>query len=714
MATRELKQVIQTLRSATLHHEGEGLSDGQLLESYVRSREEAAFAALVHRHGPMVWGVCRRILGSPHDAEDAFQATFLVLVRKAASIAQREKVANWLYGVAHQTALNARAEAARRRAREKQVANMPEPEAAQQEIGNDLRPLLDKELSRLPHKYREVIVLCDLEGKTQQEAARQYHIPQGTVASRLATARTMLAKRLARSGLPVLSATLAAALSEAVASASVPVPVSSAAITAASLFEAGQAAVPGAISAQAVALTDGVLRTMLLTRLKFAAAVLMVLAVLGAVAVALTQRVRAQQPTDPPVKAEKEAEKQRMEAAGDWPQWRGPNRDGVVHGITVPRQWPRTLKEEWKTVVGEGVASPVAAGGRVFVFTRQKEEEVVLCLDLAGGKEIWRSEPYPAPYNWAAEERKFSKGPRSTPAVVGGRVYTLGMSGILSCLDVRTGTPLWRQKYKPEPNAATPAASHAYGGSSPLVADGLCIVHLGDGKTGGLTAFDALTGEWKWCFGEGYSPTSGSPILVDLAGARQVVTYSSSNASGVSVVTGQKLWGVGKDGVGQPHTTPVRYKDLLILNDILQPLRALRLEKDDDGIKALAVWKAKGLPLACCSPVISGDHVFGMSSRKNGCFFCLDARSGATLWESEGRQGDHASILNVGSVLLFLTEKGRLIVVRPSATTYEPVAEYQVSDADTYAHPVFLGDRILIKDAATLRSLRIEPDASQP
>jgi outer membrane protein assembly factor BamB len=242
--------------------------------------------------------------------------------------------------------------------------------------------------------------------------------------------------------------------------------------------------------------------------------------------------------------------------------------------------------------------------------------------------------------------------------------------------------------------------------------DGLCIVHAGDGKTAGLTAFDAVSGESKWCYAEGYGPMSGSPILVDLAGERQVMTYSSSNAAGVSLVTGQRLWRAGSDGVGQPHTTPVRYKDLVILNDILQPLRAIRLDRSDNGITANEVWKANNLPIGYSSPVIAGDLVFGMSSRKNGCFFCLDAVSGATLWESEGREGDYASLLNAGTVWLALTEKGRLIAVRPSATAYMPIAEYHVSDSDTHAHPVLLGDRILIKDAAALRCFRIAPDAS--
>src|SRR5262249_55553423 len=159
-------------------------------------RDEATLATLVRRHGPMVWGVCRRVLHNYHDAEDAFQATFLVLVRKAASIASPGLLANWLYGVAHQTALKARATAAKRRARERQVTEMPEPALSERPLWDDLQPLLEKELSRLPDKYRVAIVLCDLEGKTRKEASRQLGVPEGTLAARLARGRGMLAKRL--------------------------------------------------------------------------------------------------------------------------------------------------------------------------------------------------------------------------------------------------------------------------------------------------------------------------------------------------------------------------------------------------------------------------------------------------------------------------------------------------------------------------------------
>src|ERR1043166_6613392 len=166
MATSQTTEFILHLRRAVLLWEGAGRTDGQLLEDYLSRRNEAALAALVHRHAPMVWGVCRRVISNCHDAEDAFQSTFLVFVRKAASIASKELLANWLYGVAHQTALKARATVAKKKGRERQVTEMPEPAEAEQGQWHDLQLLIDEELSELPDKYRAIIVLCDLEGKT--------------------------------------------------------------------------------------------------------------------------------------------------------------------------------------------------------------------------------------------------------------------------------------------------------------------------------------------------------------------------------------------------------------------------------------------------------------------------------------------------------------------------------------------------------------------
>jgi RNA polymerase sigma factor (sigma-70 family) len=288
-----MTQVLQQLRS-TLLSERAGLTDGQLLERFVRRREPAAVTALVRRHGPMVWGVCRRVLGNHHDAEDAFQATFLVLVRKAASI--RGNIASWLYGVAHRTALNARASRARRQVRERSLPALPEPAVADEHPWSDLQPLLDHEVNRLPEKYRTVIVLCDLGGKTGREVSRQLGLPQGTVASRLARARAMLARRLARHGLAVAGGALATGLSQAAAPACVPPLVLSSTKQAVTAVAAGQAAATGLIAAQVAALTEGVVRSMLLTKLKSAIAVLLILGLGTLSAGALMSRSQATEP----------------------------------------------------------------------------------------------------------------------------------------------------------------------------------------------------------------------------------------------------------------------------------------------------------------------------------------------------------------------------------------------------------------------------------
>jgi RNA polymerase sigma factor (sigma-70 family) len=276
MARPELSRAIEQLRWAMLRQDETGLSDGQLLEAYLTQRADAAFAALVCRHSPMVWGVCRRILGHHQDAEDAFQATFFVLVRKAASIWPRERLANWLHGVAHKTALKAQALAARRQHRERPLAALPEP-AGWEPRPNELRPVLDRELSRLPDKYRAVLILCDLEDKTRKQAARQLGVPAGTVASRLATARLMLAKRLARLGVAVAGAAWTAPVS----GSAVPATLVSSTIAAARLMGAGKAAAAGAASAGVATLTRGVLRAMLLTKLKILTAAVLALTLIG-------------------------------------------------------------------------------------------------------------------------------------------------------------------------------------------------------------------------------------------------------------------------------------------------------------------------------------------------------------------------------------------------------------------------------------------------
>jgi RNA polymerase sigma factor (sigma-70 family) len=211
--TTHLRQILDQVRFAD-----SALTDGQLLAQFVAMRDEPAFAAIVQRHGPMVLGVCRRVLRHEQDAEDAFQATFLVLARKASSVLKRESLGCWLYQVAHRTALAAAAVCRRSRVRERPMNEMPHPEVAPAEP-QDWRPLLDRELSRLPARYRAAVILCDLEGLSRKQAARQLGIVEGTLSSRLATARKMLARRLADSGFLLSGSLLVVALAADQASA---------------------------------------------------------------------------------------------------------------------------------------------------------------------------------------------------------------------------------------------------------------------------------------------------------------------------------------------------------------------------------------------------------------------------------------------------------------------------------------------------------------
>jgi RNA polymerase sigma factor (sigma-70 family) len=280
MPNRALRKVFQQLRRSALLADGAGLNDAHLLDCFLNDGDEAAFAALMRRHGPMVFGVCRRLLPSWHDAEDAFQATFLVLARKASTIQPRDKVGNWLYGVAYRTALEARTLLAKRRAKERPLRDVAQADA-EDDSWRELQPLLDRELQRLPDKYRRAIVCCDLQGKTRKEAAHQLGWPEGTVATRLARGRDLLRARLTRQGLTLSVATLASLMGHNGASAYVSKALEGSTVKAATVCAASTSLATGLVSAQVASLTQGVLNGMFVTKLKFAAGMLLVFGVIG-------------------------------------------------------------------------------------------------------------------------------------------------------------------------------------------------------------------------------------------------------------------------------------------------------------------------------------------------------------------------------------------------------------------------------------------------
>jgi RNA polymerase sigma factor (sigma-70 family) len=353
MATGQLSGVLHQLCRAALRDGGP--TDGELLQAFVAHADAAAFAELVRRHGPMVLGVCRRVLGHAHDAEDAFQATFLVLARRAAAVRPRELVGNWLYGVAFRTALKARARAAKRRARERQVTDVPTTEAADAAVWRDLQPLLDEEVNRLPDKYRVPVVLCDLEGRSQRDAARHLGWPEGTLTTRLARARRLLAKRLTRRGVALSAAALAVTLAQQAAAATVPAALVGSTVQAATLVAAGQAAT-AVVSAEVAALTQGVLQAMFVTKLKSALLVLLTVALCGAGSGLLVLRG----PGDTVAGSEPAAQRERKPA--DNPATPAAQREGGREGDRKPATYSGKVVEVAKDGKSFTVLVPAGRG----------------------------------------------------------------------------------------------------------------------------------------------------------------------------------------------------------------------------------------------------------------------------------------------------------------------------------------------------------------
>ena len=386
--------------------------------------------------------------------------------------------------------------------------------------------------------------------------------------------------------------------------------------------------------------------------------------------------------------------------AQDWTQWRGANRDGNVPALSVA--WPKALKEEWKVTVGVGHSSPVVVKGKVFVFTRQGDEETLLCLDAASGKELWKSSQ-PIAFQMHPAATAHGKGPKSTPVVSNGNVYTLGISGVLSAHDAATGKLKWRQEFSKQFPKTWPAYGTAM---SPIVDRGLVIAHVGGPDKGALTAFEAETGAVKWS-NDIDGPASASPILVTLAGVRQIVTFVQKDFVGVDAASGKLLWKLpAKSEYDENNVTAISYKDMLIFSRDRQGLFAIRLAKQGEAIVPQEIWRNAENVLYMSTPVLQGNTLLGFSALKKGQFFELDADTGKTLWQGPGRMGENAALLNVGgSAFLALTNDANLIVLPVNAKEYAPSVQYTVANSPTWAHPVVVGNRILIKDETTLRSL---------
>ena len=390
--------------------------------------------------------------------------------------------------------------------------------------------------------------------------------------------------------------------------------------------------------------------------------------------------------------------------AQDWPQWRGPGRDGLVTSFREPKAWPSELKQAWQVTVGSGHSSPLVEGRRIYLLSRQGEQEAVSCLDLETGKPIWR-DLYAAPYTVNSAATRHGKGPKSTPVLQGGTLFTLGIGGILSAYDAGSGRLRWRREFDSE----YPKTSPLFGAAmSPIVERGLLIAHVGGHDSGALCAFDVETGRtvWGWT---GDGPGYSSPVVAEFGGTRQVVTQSQKHIIGVSPVDGRLLWSLPfTTAYHQNSVTPVVSGDAVIVSGLDNGVSAFRVARTGNAWRPERVWENRDVSFYMSTPVLAGGTLYGMSHRNKGSFVAVDAQTGAALWATPGRAGDNAAALVAGETLFLLTTDGELIVSKASRAGFEQRRRYTVAASPTWAHPVVTRAGILVKDAETLALWRLE------
>lgn len=391
--------------------------------------------------------------------------------------------------------------------------------------------------------------------------------------------------------------------------------------------------------------------------------------------------------------------------AQDWPQWRGPLRTGEVTGAQVPSTWPTEWQPRWRAEVGEGYASPVISGGRVFIHSRRDPWEVVMALDAASGKPLWER-TYTAAFTKNQYASNMAKGPNATPLVSGGRLFTLGVTGILTAWDAASGKHLWQKDYSQSVDSSKLFCGTA---ASPILAHGLVVVQVGSDVHGGqIVGLDPATGTAKWTW-KGPGPGYASPLLVDIAGTSQLVTMTERSLVGVDARSGVGLWSVPfPDEWHENIVTPVWTGTHLIVSGTRQGTHAYTLARDsaNSAWTATQAWKNTEVGMYMSSPVLADGVLFGLSARRKGQFVALDAATGVLKWGSRGRDADHASVLFTPSHIIYLTSTGELLLVRRSAAGFTSDKQYEVAKSPTYAMPVFVEGDLIVRDATGVIRLR--------
>jgi outer membrane protein assembly factor BamB len=389
--------------------------------------------------------------------------------------------------------------------------------------------------------------------------------------------------------------------------------------------------------------------------------------------------------------------------AQDWPQWRGSRRTGEVTGTQAPAAWPGSWQARWRAEVGEGYASPVIAGGKVFVHSRRDPLEVVMALDAATGKPMWEK-TYDAAFKKNQYANSMAKGPNATPLVSGDKLFTVGVTGIVTAWDAATGKQLWQKDY-----SKTVDSSKLFCGTaaSPILAHGLVVIQVGSDIHGGqIVGLDPTTGTAKWTW-TGPGPGYASPVLADIGGTSQLVTMTNTSVVGVDARTGAGLWSIPfPDEWHENIVTPIWTGTHIIVSGTRQGTHAYTVTRTGEKWTPAQAWKNTDVAMYMSSPVLVDGTLFGLSSKKKGQFVAVDAKTGTLKISTEGRNADHASVLFTGTHVIYLTSLGELMLFKRGAADFTADRKYEVAKSATFAVPVFAEGDLFVRDATGLTRLK--------
>jgi outer membrane protein assembly factor BamB len=386
-------------------------------------------------------------------------------------------------------------------------------------------------------------------------------------------------------------------------------------------------------------------------------------------------------------------------ADANWPGWLGPNRDGWVSNFQPPAKWPEQLKKAWQVEVGTGYGSPLLANGRVYQHARQGDDEVIWCFDLETGAVKWRKS-YAVPFKMGGGGERHGKGPKSSPMLADGRVFTMSITGLLSAWDANSGNLLWRRDY-----GSRFKMSHPYWGAStsPIVDGNRVIVHFGTDDAGILAALNVKDGKEVWSHGKD-GPSYSSPLLVEIHGIRQVVEWNHRALVGVESKSGRPLWEYPFPHVGsdQNMPTPAFHNGRVLIGGENRGIHSLEPQLNRGVWTVKEVWHQDKVALDMSSAVVNGDLLYGFSHYGAGRLFCLDTKTGEIQWQGPGRTGRNVAFLSLPGHIAALINNGELQVIAASAKGLEKVASYRVSESPTWAPPVLFQNGILVKDVEKL------------